>query len=50
MITERKNKDGTISFYITVFEGYKIDRRGQYVQNRKYKSFRQPKRYGNTQS
>lgn len=22
-IREKKNKDGTISFYITVFEGYK---------------------------
>lgn len=45
-IREKKNKDGTISFYITVFEGYKIDRRGQYVQNRKYKSFKQPKGMG----
>ena len=42
-IREKKNKDGSISFYITVFEGYKIDRRGQYVQNRKYKSFKPPK-------
>lgn len=45
-IREKKNKDGSISFYITVFEGYKIDRRGQYVQNRKYKSFKQPKGMG----
>ena len=24
-IREKKNKDGTTSFYITVYEGYKID-------------------------
>lgn len=43
MITEKKNKDGTISFYITVFEGYKIDRKGRTYQNRRYKTFKQPK-------
>ena len=36
-IREKKNKDGTTSFYITVYEGYKIDRTGYESQNRKYK-------------
>ena len=41
-IREKKNKDGTTSFYITVYEGYKIDRTGYESQNRKYKTFKQP--------
>ena len=41
-ITERKNKDGTISFSIQASDGYKIDKNGHYVQARKYRSFRQP--------
>ena len=34
-ITERKNKDGTISFKIVASDGYKIDKNGHYVQVRK---------------
>lgn len=45
-ITERKNKDGTISFKIVASDGYKIDKNGHYVQVRKYKTFRQPPTMG----
>ena len=45
-ITERKNKDGTISFKIEASNGYKINHNGNYVQVRKYKTFKQPKNMG----
>lgn len=41
-ITEKTNKDGTITFHMTAYDGYKIDSKGHYVQARKYRSFRQP--------
>ena len=31
-IYERKKKDGSISFDITVYDGYQIDEAGNYVQ------------------
>lgn len=45
-ITERKNKDGTVSFSLQASDGYKIDKNGHYVQARKYKTFRQPPTMG----
>ena len=42
-ITERKNKDGTISFKIVASDGYKIDKNGNYRQVRKTKTFKPPK-------
>lgn len=41
-ITEKTNKDGTVTFHMTAYDGYKIDSKGRYVQARKYRSFRQP--------
>lgn len=45
-ITEKMNKDGTITFHMTAYDGYKIDSKGHYVQARKYRSFRQPQDMG----
>ena len=45
-IYERKKKDGSISFDITVYDGYQIDEAGNYVQKRKYKTFSPPKDMG----
>lgn len=45
-IYERKKKDGSISFDITVYDGYQIDGAGNYVQKRKYKTFSPPKDIG----
>lgn len=45
-ITEKTNKDGTVTFHMTAYDGYKIDSKGHYVQARKYRSFRQPQDMG----
>ena len=45
-IYERKKKDGSISFDITVYDGYQIDEAGNYVQKRKRKTFSPPKDMG----
>ena len=45
-IYERKKKDGSISFDITVYDGYQINEKGNYVQKRKYKTFSPPKDMG----
>ena len=45
-ILEIKNKDGSISFRITAYDGYKINSSGKYVQVRRYKTFKQPKNMG----
>ena len=45
-ITEKTNKDGTVTFHMTAYDGYKIDSKGHYVKARKYRSFRQPQDMG----
>jgi len=45
-IQEVKNKDGTTSFRLTAYDGYKINSKGKYVQVRRYKTFKQPKNMG----
>lgn len=45
-IYERKKKDGSLSFDITVYDGYQIDKKGNYVQKRKRKTFSPPKGMG----
>lgn len=40
-IEERKGKKG-ITFRIVAYDGYKLNKNGNYVQNRKTKTFRPP--------
>lgn len=47
-IYERKKKDGSISFDITVYDGYQIDEAGNYVQKRKIQNIFFSKRYGDS--